>query len=276
MRMKILRYCIALLVAGIVFGIPIANSKELAKIDDLVISDTDLKKRMMLIPERERAKSSISDKEKLLNKMIDEELLLREAQKLNLLDDEDYKFKVETFKKELLVDLYLRVLLKEKNTEENQRKYYEEVKEKYANPEMVRISVISAGSEDEAKEILKKARDGENFAELVKKYSKGPFANKGGDFGYRARKSLKKEIADAAFSMKEGEISDPVKTADEGYHIIKLTGHKEAGSPSFEEVKDRVAMEYARKLVTEKISDLRKAVKFQIDSKELEDLKPEN
>jgi peptidyl-prolyl cis-trans isomerase C len=274
LRMRVLRYCIGVLMASLVFGIPFAYAKELAKGDDFVITDSDFKNRMMILPEKERP-LSMSKKEMLLNKMIDEELVLREAQKLDLLDDEDYRFKVETFKKELLVELYLQKMLKDQNTEENQRKYYEEVKDKYANPEMVRISVISVGSEDEAKEVLKKARDSADFAELVKKYSKGPYVARGGDFGFRARKALKKEIADAAFSMKGGEISEPVKTTDGGYNIIKLVDKKEAGTPPFEEVKDKVAVAYARKLVTDKIIDLRKAVKFQIDSKELESLKPE-
>jgi parvulin-like peptidyl-prolyl isomerase len=207
--------------------------------------------------------------------MIDEELIVREAQKLNLFDNEEYKFKVETFKKELLVDLYLQQLVKEKNTEENLKKYYEEVKGSYARPEMVRISVISVGNEDDAKEILKKAREGDDFAELAKKHSKGPFANNGGDFGYRKREALKKEIADTAFSMKIGEISEPVKASDGGYHIIKLVDKKEAGIPPFEEVKDKVAFEYSRKLISDKISELRKALKFQVETKELENIKAE-
>ena len=269
--MEILRCCVAFLVAGMVFGIPLAYPKELAKIDDFVISDTDLRNTIMSAPERQRAKS-MQDKEKLLNKMIDQELLMREAQRLNLCDNEEYKFKVEAFKRELLVDLYLKQYLKENNTEENQRKYYEENKGKYAKQESVWISVISVGSEDEAKEILKKVQDGENFAELAKKYSKGPVV-KGGDFGYRTRGSLKKEIADAAFSMKKGEISGPVKTEDGGYHIIKLTDHKEAGIAPFEEVKDRVAREYGGKLITNKIADVRKAVKIQIDAAALESIK---
>ena len=274
--MGILRYCAAFLAAaffGMAFAhVTFADSKDLAKIDGYVISDTDFKKRMMITPERQRPKT-MKDRENLLNKMVDEELLLREAQKVNLYDNEDYKYKVEAFKRDLLVNLYLEQFLKENNTEENQRKYYEENKEKYAEKEMVRISVISVGSEDEAKEILKKAQDGEDFAELVKKYSKGPFVNRGGDFGYRTRNSLKREIADAAFSMKNGEISGPVKTQDGGYHIIKRVDHKEAGPPPFEEAKNKVAIDYARKLLNDKISGLRGAVKIQIDSKELEELK---
>jgi peptidyl-prolyl cis-trans isomerase C len=275
--MGVLRYCAVFLAAaffGMAFAhVTVADSKELAKIDGYVISDTDFKKTIMITPERQRPKT-MKDRENLLNKMVDEELLLREAQKMNLYNDEDYKFKVEAYKRELLMNLYLDQFLKENNTEENQRKYYEENKEKYAKKEMVRISVISVGSEDEAKEILKKAQDGEDFAGLVKKYSKGPFVNRGGDFGYRVRNSLKREIADAAFSMKNGEISGPVKTQqDGGYHIIKRVGHKEAGPPPFEEVKNIVAIDYARKLLNDKISGLRGAVKIQIDSKELEELK---
>jgi peptidyl-prolyl cis-trans isomerase C len=279
--MGVLRNFVVFVAAGLLFGIAFAhisfaNSNELAKIDGYVITETDFKKRMMMItPERKRAKSDNKDKENLLNKMIDEELLLREAQKLNLCDDEDYKFKVETYKRDLLVNLYLERYLKDRNTEENQRKYYADNKEKYAEKEMVRISVISVGSEDEAKEVLKKAQAGEDFAELAVKYSKGPFVNRGGDFGFRTRNSMKKEIADAAFSVKNGEIKGPVKTEDGGYHIIKRVDHKEAGPPPFEESKNKVAIDYGRKLLSDKISGLREAVKIQIDSKKLEELRIE-
>jgi len=270
--MRVLRYCVTFFVAGLIFGIPLAVSKELAKVDGFVISDTDFKNRVTILPEEQRVKSN-QDKEKLLDLMIDEDLLMREAQKLNLFDNEDYKFRVETFKRQLLVDIYLEQYLKENNTEENQRKYYEENKDKYAEPEKVNMAVITVGSEDEAKDILKKAREGEDFAELARKYSKGPFAAKGGDFGWRTRKSLKIEIANTAFSMKKGEISDPVKTPDGGYSIIKLNEHVEAGYSKFEDVKNRVALEYRTKLIEKKIADVRKAANIKIDSAVLESIK---
>jgi peptidyl-prolyl cis-trans isomerase C len=248
-----------------------AYPKDLAKIDDVVITDSDLTKRIGLLPERNRGRI---DKEKMLNKMIDEELITREAQRLNLHDKEDYKLKVEAFKRELLVDLYLQQYLQDRNTEENQKKFYEQNKEKYTSPEMVRISVIRVNTEEEAKEILKKVREGEDFAELARKYSKGPGASKGGDFGFRAREALRKELADAAFSIKKGEISDPVKTK-EGYHIIKVTDHRERGIATFEDVKIRLSSEYAKKLLEERFSELRKAAKIQVDSAALRELKIE-
>lgn len=245
------------------------NASELAKVGDVVISDTDFKKMVMMLSAYDQKHL---DREKFLNRMIDEELILREAQKMDLHEKEDYKLQVETYKRQLLVNLYLQQYLKEKNTEENQKRYYEANKEKYTNPEKVRISVITVKSEDEAKEVLKKAREGEDFAGLAKKYMKGFFADKGGDYGFRARKGLKKEFADAAFSMKVGEINGPIHT-EEGYYIIKLTDHKDVEITTFDDVKKKVADEYASKVLEEKILELRKAVPIQIDSVGLKDLK---
>jgi parvulin-like peptidyl-prolyl isomerase len=205
------------------------------------------------------------DKGKFLSKLIDEELILREAQKLDLHEKEDYKNKVEAFKKDLLVDLYLQQYLREKNTEENQQKYYEEKKEKYTSPEMVRISVILVKTVYEAKEILKKTQEGEDFAEMAREYSKDPSAGKGGDFGFHAKKALRKEFADIAFSMKTGEISNPIRTGD-GCFIIKVTDYQEERVATFEEIKPKIASEYVNKILTERILELRKAVNIRTAS----------
>jgi peptidyl-prolyl cis-trans isomerase C len=267
--MKVLRHCIALIIAVVAFGITFAYSSELARVDGTVIKDSDLLNRMNLLPRWERAKF---DKEKFLNKMIDEELILREAQKMNMYDREDYKLRVENFKRELLVNLYLQQYLGEKITEENQLKYYEQHKDKYTSMEMVKIAVIKLKTEEEANEISKRATAGEDFAELAKKYSKGPAADHGGEFGWRAKKALRKEFADAAFSMKKGEIKGPLKLED-GYYIIKLIDHKEEGIAKYEDVKSKVANEYAKKLMDEKIAELRKAAQIQINAAELKELK---
>ncbi|MFH1025105.1 MAG: peptidylprolyl isomerase [Nitrospirota bacterium] len=209
--------------------------------------------------------------ERLLNKLIDEDILLREAQKLNLHEHPEYRDKVENFKKELLVNLYLKRYLKELNTEENQRNYFKGIKEKFRSPAMVRISVILVKTEDEVKEILKKVQEGEDFAELARKYSKASSARRSGDFGFRTKQVLRKELADIAFSMKKGDVSDPVRT-DEGFYLIKVTDRREERSATFEEVKPKVASEFMNRLLEEKISELRKALNIRTDSVESKNL----
>jgi parvulin-like peptidyl-prolyl isomerase len=270
-RMKALRYCLVILAVLAASGISLATPKELAKVDDFVITDEFVKQRFSLVPNFARYQV-LKDKEKFVDRLVNEELFILEAKKMNLQKSEEYKLKTETYDRELLADMYMRQYLKEKNTEDAQRKYYEENKKKYEMAEMVRISVIRTKTEEEAKEVLEKAKKGEDFAKLAEKYSSGPAADKGGDFGFRERKTLRKEFGDIAFSMKKGEIKGPIKLAD-GYHIIKLIDYREGGIAPFEDVKPRLANEYSMKLIEEKIKELKKAYTVHIDEAELKNLK---
>jgi peptidyl-prolyl cis-trans isomerase D len=72
-----------------------------------------------------------------------------------------------------------------------------------------------------AAEAAKKAREGVDFVQLAREYSDGPTAANGGYLGRFTRGQMVKPFADKAFSMKAGEISDPVKT-EFGWHVIKV------------------------------------------------------
>ena len=68
---------------------------------------------------------------------------------------------------------------------------------------------------------------GENFEELAAKYSDDTSTkDKGGDLGFFERRQMVKEFDEKAFSMKVGEISEPIQT-NFGFHIIKLTDKME-------------------------------------------------
>ena len=82
------------------------------------------------------------------------------------------------------------------------------------SPEMVEAQ------RKKALEILAMAKKENNFAELAKQYSEGPSKNNGGFLGAFRKKDMVKPFAEKAFSMKPGEISDPVQTRF-GWHIIK-------------------------------------------------------
>ncbi len=78
-----------------------------------------------------------------------------------------------------------------------------------------------------AEEILAQVRKNPaDFAKLAKQYSQDPgSAEKGGDLGWFSRGMMVKPFEDAAFGLKENEISGIVRS-DFGFHIIKLTGIK--------------------------------------------------
>jgi peptidyl-prolyl cis-trans isomerase D len=90
-----------------------------------------------------------------------------------------------------------------------------------------------------AEEIAKKAKAGEDFAELAKKYSEGPSKDRGGYLGKFTRSQMVKPFADKAFSMAPGEISDPVKTQF-GWHVIKVESVEKASTKTLEQSRKKI------------------------------------
>ena len=87
----------------------------------------------------------------------------------------------------------------------------------------VRASHILVPKLSLAQDIKKQIASGVSFNKLAQKFSECPSKKKGGDLGFFRRGEMVKEFEQAVYSMKVGEISEPVKTKF-GYHIIKRTG----------------------------------------------------
>jgi peptidyl-prolyl cis-trans isomerase C len=89
----------------------------------------------------------------------------------------------------------------------------------------IRASHILVSTRDEAETVLSELGDGKEFEELARKYSSCPSSANGGDLGFFSKGQMVREFEDAAFSLAEGEVSQPVRTQF-GFHIIKVTEKK--------------------------------------------------
>ncbi|WP_224958869.1 peptidylprolyl isomerase [Geomonas subterranea] len=119
-----------------------------------------------------------------------------------------------------------------------------------------------------ANEVLVKARGGEDFVELAKKYSQDPAAAKnGGDLGTFKRSDMLAEIGNTVAAMKPGEVSSLV-ASPAGLHIIKLEEKSQEKGRSFEEVKDSIEEQLYKKKSDERfnqwVKDLRSAASIDI------------
>jgi len=125
-------------------------------------------------------------------------------------------------------------------TDDQIQAYFDENKASFDTPEQVEASHILVADEKTAKEVKKKLDDGEDFADLAKEYSTDTATkDNGGELGYFSSGQMVEEFEKAAFSMDVDEISDPVKT-DNGWHIIKVTGHKDAVEAKLDDHKDEI------------------------------------
>jgi peptidyl-prolyl cis-trans isomerase D len=96
-----------------------------------------------------------------------------------------------------------------------------------------------AAKEALAKQVLGMAKGGSDFAELAKKYSADSSGQNGGDLGYFTKGQMVPQFEAAAFGLKNGEVSDIVKTQF-GFHIIKAIDHKIETSPTMEQAKPQI------------------------------------
>ena len=157
--------------------------------------------------------------------------------------------------------------------------YYKKNIDKYTQKEQVRASHILIAtsmkkrSYKDAKKIADKVyamlKKGAKFKDLVKKYSDDyTTVKKGGDLNWFPKGRMVKAFEKAAFSMKPGQISKPVKTQF-GYHIIKVTGHKQRKVQSLEEAKSHIVSDLkfkkAKELVQKKADAFSKAAKEKKD-----------
>jgi parvulin-like peptidyl-prolyl isomerase len=87
----------------------------------------------------------------------------------------------------------------------------------------IRASHILVEKQSQALKVAEELKAGASFSDLAKKYSTCPSGKRGGDLGQFGRGKMVKEFEQAAFALKPGQVSEPVKTQF-GYHIIKRTG----------------------------------------------------
>lgn len=157
-------------------------------------------------------------------------------------------------------------------SDEEIKAYYQSHADRYTKPEMRHASHILiqvakdapqaqvAAAKAKADEVLVQVRKAPgDFAKLAKQNSQDSgSAEKGGDLDWFGRGAMVKAFEDAAFALKEGQISDLVRS-DFGFHIIRLTGVQPDQVKPLAEVKAEIVAELKREAGTRKYSEAAEA-----------------
>ncbi len=222
-------------------------------------------------------------KKQFLDRWVQVTLLALAARDRGLDRQPDVRVQLEDAANSILARAYLRKEIEGKDvnvTDREVEQYYKANKDKFRVPESVKASHILIkvdkngdkkaweAAKEKAEMVRKKALKGESFAELAKKYSDDPGSkNKGGELGYFTKGRMVPEFEKAAFSLKKGEISKPVKTAF-GYHVIKLEDRKPAHQKKLSEVRETVKSqllkEKRRKIMNDVLKQLEKKYKPEV------------
>ncbi|HYS54785.1 MAG TPA: peptidyl-prolyl cis-trans isomerase [Thermoanaerobaculia bacterium] len=153
-------------------------------------------------------------------------------------------------------------------TDAELKKRYDASKEDYKRPESAHILHIlikvdinatpdqDAGAKAKAENIVKQLRDGADFGKLAKENSGDPSsAGKGGDMGFVDRGMTVDPFDQAAFSIPMNTISDPIRSKEFGYHIIKVLERKPGGYRPFEEVRPMLSAQLSDQMSKDQARD---------------------
>lgn len=152
------------------------------------------------------------------------------------------------------------------------REYYQKNPEKFTDTLEIKIQQIffpvpqnasreeTAAVQREAQAILERARKGEDFSELARKFSMGPEAREGGLLGYFKHKELMPELEEAGFKLRPGEISDLVRSPA-GFHILRVLERKGGEPRPFAEVQFKIREELSEAEAQKKFEQWMKELK---------------
>ncbi len=221
-----------------------SNFNVVARVNGKAISKSDYEKRINAEEKYEKDYQKISFsgndgekklkdlKKRILDQMIEEEVIQEEAGKLNI------KVNEADINKEF--DSIVKTNGGESKFEDTISKYYGYTKDDYKRliikPKIFKQKLqdnilaseeVNKSAKTKAEDILKQLKGGANFADLAKKYSEDNVsAGNGGDLGFVEKGKMVKEWEDQAFKLNPGEISNVFKTVY-GYHILKVEEKKD-------------------------------------------------
>jgi len=199
-------------------------------------------------------------KDNVLRGVASEHVIEKEAEKTGIQNSQEVQDRIEAAKKQIVIQEFLKKKAKELVTDDKLRAAYAESAKK--PEEEVHARHILVKTEEEAKAIEKKLKNGGDFEKLAKEKSEDKSSGaSGGDLGWFTAEKMVPEFSKVAFALKKGEISAPVKS-DFGWHIIKVEDRRKVTPPTFEQQKEQLAQQLNNKVVGEYINNVMKNQKI--------------
>ncbi len=218
------------------------SERIIARADGITVTEKELRESLW-----QRYGSS------MLRELVLQKLLEREAQKRGIVVTESEVS--QTLKRHRLTDnwenrrrIKAELLLEKlaetmaEVTEAEARRYYEQNKSLYQQPERVRLREITLESKENAEAIWEalRLRNGENFADLARHFSVNPATRqRGGDMGTIPIGDLHPKLQSTVKQLKIGEFSKPVEINGE-WVIVKLEARFPAEQKTFDEVREQI------------------------------------
>ena len=257
------------------------KSDYVAKMGDVTLTEEDVRVRFKNLPPSAMQLFQGPDGMKIfVEELVKRELLYLAAKKKGVEKNEEVIKKLDDTRKDIVVTYFVDQEIKAAAmvTEKDVKDYYDSHKDEFLRKDKVTVSRILVKTENDAKKVVERVEEGEDFAKVAAEVSLDRATAKAGGnmgtFGPSIKNKLNHELQEVIFRLRKGEMSDPIYLKD-GVHILKVTDIVGA-LLEFDEVKEAIS----RKIKAEKrktafnkvLESSMKSYKVDINKKALEKL----
>ncbi|MDJ0864884.1 MAG: peptidylprolyl isomerase [Myxococcota bacterium] len=238
-------------------------SEIVARVDDEVITVEEFDAAIGRLPKAlQQRYQDPQQRARYLDQVIDNRLLLAEARRRRLHEDDAVRGKLEDLERRLLIDALQRAVAAEAVSDEALRAYYDAHQDDYSN-ERVRVRHVLVKDPELAERLRGELEGGADFPALAREHSIDPTAQRGGDLGYVPRGRMDPAFERAAFGLAEpGDLSAVVRTRF-GYHVIQLVERPETHTRSYDQVKLAIRQKLQREAVDDVLAGLRERAEIE-------------
>ncbi len=237
--------------------------KVVAKVDGISITERDVQLASEDLGERLAQLPEDRKRDEVINYLVDLKLGAKAAAEAKIADTPDFAARLAYYREKVLLDEYLTREGKKAVTAEAAKKLFDDTTKAMAPEEEAHARHILVEDEAQAKTVVERLKKGEDFAKVAAELSKDPGSGKeGGDLGWFTKDRMVPEFAEAAFKLKKGEVSQPVKSQF-GWHVIRLEDKRAKPLPDFAAVKPQIDQYLERKAQQDLVLALREKAKVE-------------
>ena len=228
---------------------PADTSQVLVRVGGQALTVEDVRRRLEEIPESARGNFATPEgRQQLLDRMVEERIWLVTAQESGVADRPQVMQQLAQQRRDLLIRTYLNEAMSKIPAvpDSEARAYYDAHLGEYRTPAGVTLQHIQTRTEVRARQALKLARGGQDWAKLVQQYSVDTLTRThGGALGTVTREGLfpalgrQPALAESAFALGAGRIGGPFQS-DRGWHVLKVEEVRPEGARPFDLVRPMI------------------------------------
>jgi parvulin-like peptidyl-prolyl isomerase len=206
-------------------------------------------------------------------KLIDEEALGRHYEKQS-----DLWSALNRYENEILKITFIKRIIQPqvKVIDEAIKEYFTTHQKDYMRPARYRIQLITAKTEEDAKQIMNNLQNGADFSWVAKRKSIDASAPDGGERGWMTKAELPKQAGEIIDTMHTGDISPIINTSENAFLILKLQVKHKEEVEEFDKVREPVFQAFFNEqmnvLLEKYLTQLKKGSGIKVYEKEIKSL----